>query len=553
MQTIPTAQGDETSPLLGDHASSPSIISNNVSAPGTDSENGRVQSAEEFRAAGFIGVFVLLLIGIFIANADTSLVLATYGQITSEFDALESASWLLTGYMLAMCGAAPLYGKLSNIYGRKTMLLTSYTLFAAGCLVCGVAGNMSGVIVGRLISGAGGAGMSSVVSFLIADLVPLRHVASYRSYVNIIETMGRSCGGPLGGWLAETMGWRWSFLIQTPLTIIAFILVLFGLRVPQKDLPNSNIPQQPRLSRIDFPGAFFMCCFIITILLPLSIGGNQVPWGHPIIYVIVALAMIFGLTFVYIELRVAKEPIFPLTLLTRRDVVIPYLTLALQCLAQIILMFTIPLYFQVTISASASLAGSFLVPAVVGNTLGGLACGAYISRTARYKLPISAAAIVAMICHALMVLRWTGHTSSLDILYPFFGGMGTGIAQSAAFIATQTAVSAELMPMAVSGLFLCVSFGSLTGVSAASGMIRSVAGRLARTWLLEDGIEAGEVENIVSKALSDVSFVQHSTGRIRDIIINAYVSAARTNFGLSLACCAIALVLGLGLREKKLA
>lgn len=111
--------------------------------------------------------------------------------------------------MLAMCGSQPLYGKLSNIYGRKLMLLASYVLFGAGCLVCGVANNMSTVIAGRLVSGAGGAGMSSVVSFLIADLVPVRDVATYRSYINIVQTVGRSCGGPIGGWLAEHMGWRW--------------------------------------------------------------------------------------------------------------------------------------------------------------------------------------------------------------------------------------------------------------------------------------------------------------------------------------------------------
>lgn len=108
-----------------------------------------------------------------------------------------------------MCGSQPLYGKLSNIYGRKALLLTAYVLFAVGCLICGLAENMSTVIIGRLISGAGGSGMSSVVSFLIADLVPLRDVATYRSYVNIVQTVGRSCGGPMGGWLAETMGWRW--------------------------------------------------------------------------------------------------------------------------------------------------------------------------------------------------------------------------------------------------------------------------------------------------------------------------------------------------------
>jgi MFS family permease len=111
--------------------------------------------------------------------------------------------------MLAMCGSQPLYGKLSNIFGRKALLLTSYTFFAVGNFICGVAPTMNTAVLGRLVGGIGGAGMSSVVSFLVADIVPLRDVATYRSYINIVQTVGRSCGGPIGGYLAETMGWRW--------------------------------------------------------------------------------------------------------------------------------------------------------------------------------------------------------------------------------------------------------------------------------------------------------------------------------------------------------
>lgn len=108
-----------------------------------------------------------------------------------------------------MCSIQPLYGKLSNIFGRKALLLFAYILFGIGNLVCGMAPSMSVAIAGRFIAGAGGAGMSSVVSYLIADLLPIREVAAYRSYVNIVATVGRSCGGPLGGKLTEMIGWRW--------------------------------------------------------------------------------------------------------------------------------------------------------------------------------------------------------------------------------------------------------------------------------------------------------------------------------------------------------
>ncbi|MCJ1226965.1 hypothetical protein MMC12_003620, partial [Toensbergia leucococca] len=157
---------------------------------------------------GIAGVISVLILGVFIANADTSIVLATYGSISSEIGNLDDASWLVVTYTLAMCAVQPTYGKLSDVYGRKSTLITAYTFFAIGCALSGVGTSMWQVIVGRAVAGIGGAGMTSLVSVLIADKVPLRDVATWRGYVNVAATVGRSAGGPFGGYLADTIGWR---------------------------------------------------------------------------------------------------------------------------------------------------------------------------------------------------------------------------------------------------------------------------------------------------------------------------------------------------------
>lgn len=141
--------------------------------------------------------------------------MATHPVIASEFNALDDSSWLLTSFAIAASATLPLYGKLSDIYGRKTLLIVAYALFAIGLVLVGVGKSMSHLILGRIISGAGTSGMTTLVSILITDLVPLREVASWRSYVNIVATTGRSIGGPLGGWLADTVGWRWYVLFAT--------------------------------------------------------------------------------------------------------------------------------------------------------------------------------------------------------------------------------------------------------------------------------------------------------------------------------------------------
>ena len=134
--------------------------------------------------------------------------LATYGAVSSEFHDLDSGSWLVSAYILAQCVAQPLYGKLSDIYGRKACLQGAYILFAIGTAMSGLGRSMGEVIAGRAVQGSGGAGMISMVSIIIADLVPLNEVAQMWSYINILQTTGRSCGGFIGGLLTQSLGWR---------------------------------------------------------------------------------------------------------------------------------------------------------------------------------------------------------------------------------------------------------------------------------------------------------------------------------------------------------
>jgi hypothetical protein len=195
------------------------------------------------------------------------------------------------------------------------------------------------------------------------------------------------------------------------------------------------------------------------------------------------------------------------------------------------MMFIVPLYFQVTMSAKPSIAGLYLVPAVVGNTVGGLACGSFVRKTGKYKLPTSIAAIVSALCHALIMVRWTGHTSSLESLYIFPGGLGTGISHSSTFIALQAATNEEEMAIATGGLYLFGNFGAMMGVSMASGVVRLVVEQVAQSGLQRDGFGAGEIKEIVEKALTDIGFVETLTGRARGDVVDAYVAASRANFG----------------------
>ncbi|KIW02318.1 uncharacterized protein PV09_06464 [Verruconis gallopava] len=475
-------------------------------------------------------VIALLLLGVFVANADTSLVLATYSSISSEFLEFEQASWLLASYTLAMCVSQPLYGKLCNIFGRKSCLLGVYVFFMVGCLQCGVASSMSGVIIGRAIGGVGGAGISSIVSFLIADLVPLAEIATYRSYVNIVQTMGRASGGPLGGWLAQSLGWRWSFLIQCPLTLSAFLLVQWKLRQhrPVFHIEGSFIQQ---LKRVDILGSLLISASNVAGLLPMNLGGDY-RWNHPIVLALFGSSAATLILFIVVELQMVKEPIFHLELLVNRNFTLSYLVMLFQNVAQTFVSFSFctatyceltaldDVYSALVLSdypISPSTAGTYLVPAVVGNTIGGLACGAYIRRFGSYKAPTIFATIASAACHSLLLLRWRGSTGVLESLYIVLGWMGTGVSHSSIFIALVSAVTEEEVAIAGSGLYLFSSLRSVLGFTLSSNLLRLAT----QTWAQRQLGSKHQV--IINRALSDIVFAQRLKGDLKTAITDAYL------------------------------
>lgn len=233
------------------------------------------------------------------------------------------------------------------------------------------------MILGRVIAGVGGAGVNALVSLIILDLVPLRQVAKLRSYVNIVATTGRSLGGPVGGALADSIGWRWSFILQCPLLLIAGLLAFF--LVPDR-AEEEETKGMERLARIDFAGAGLLAASITTLMLAFELAGQKLPWNDPIIIGLVAVSGSTGVLFLITETYWAAEPVFPLHLLKNRTVVAAYLLMGLQICAQFGLMFCVPLYFQITQNAGSALAGAHLFPAVAGNACGALLAGIAIHR-----------------------------------------------------------------------------------------------------------------------------------------------------------------------------
>ncbi|KAL2179355.1 major facilitator superfamily domain-containing protein [Thermothelomyces heterothallicus CBS 202.75] len=532
-------QPSERSPLLAKTADS-------------NGEGGVSLSVEEVPAK------VLLSESIFVAHADGSILLATHPVIASEFNDLENSSWLITSFALAGAATQTLYGKLSDIYGRKTLVIVAYVIFVLGCALVGMGQTMWQVVLGRVVSGAGASGMAGLVSILITDLLPIREVAQWRAYVNLVATLGRSIGGPLGGWLVDVVGWRWSFFGQVPPILLAIFLVTVSLpRSPAASSSNGvddRLAQRSKISRVDFKGSLLFALAILAFLLPIELGGVKLPWSHPAIIVLFGLSPVLLLVFVAVEKR-QGEPILPLGIFQRRDAVFSYAILGLQTAAQLSLMFSVPLYFQITTRSSNTASGAHLVPAVVGNAIGGLISGVIIKRTGRYKTLIILAVTLSSLSYFLLMLRWHGSTNFWESLYIFPSGFGTGIAQSAVFVSLQAVIAAQdpshLAP-AISFMYLTTTIAITLGVPLSNAVMQSALRRSLWRRLIALRLGGDEIAKIVENTVSDVDFVDQVTGRVRDAVVGSYVDGLWWSHGVSFLFSATAFVLALFIRQRPL-
>jgi predicted MFS family arabinose efflux permease len=394
--------------------------------------------------------------------------------------------------------------------------------------------------------------MQALVSILITDLVPMREVARWRSYVNVASTTGRSLGGPLGGWLTDTIGWRWSFFGQCPLILLAALLVAHKLPHIEIDAGAKSTEDvtntKSKFARIDFLGAALLSTSILGFLLFLQfIDPSSSSWQFLAIPLsLLVLSLLILALFVYVE-SVTSEPIFPLSLLGKRDVWVSYVVMASQTAAQVGLMYVVPIYFQITAGSSATAAGAHLIPAVIGNTAGALLTGAYITRTGKYKTPAVLAGLLSSVSYVFLLLRWHGHTNWWESLYILPGGFGSGVSQTALFIGLNAGLEGQEVAIATGGLYLASSIGMVSGVSLVSAVLRQSLERMLKDRVVGDG-----AEEIIRGVLVDVEFVKHLKGKVRGIVVGCYIAGLNYTNGVSLVFATLAFAFALFFRQRKL-
>src|SRR5580698_2117288 len=320
-------------------------------------------------------ILMSLLLTMFLAALDQTIVATALPTIGRQFQDVSNLSWVITAYLLASTAVAPVFGTLSDIYGRRAMIITALSLFIAGSVLCALAPNMTVLILARGLQGLGGGGIIPIVQTVIADVVTPRERGQYQAYFSGVW-MAAGIGGPvLGGVFAEHLHWSMIFWINVPLGLVSLAMLLPRM---------GKIPTFHRRRKVDWLGGVLLMASAVVVMLVLTWGGNRYLWLSPTIMAMIGSSIALALAFVW-HARNADEPFLPLSLL--RGTVAPYAMTAGGCAmgAMIGLTVHLPLYYEVVYHLSASEAGLALIPLAAISTGGAAVAGRTMARARHYK------------------------------------------------------------------------------------------------------------------------------------------------------------------------
>jgi len=410
-----------------------------------------------------------VLLAMFLAALDQTIIATALPTIGRELGDLEHLPWIVTVYLLTSTAVTPLYGKISDSYGRRVTMLVGIVIFIAGSVACALAPSMFVLILARALQGIGGGGLIALAQTIIADIVAPRERGRYQVYFASVFMTSSLLGPVLGGFFAEHMHWSVIFWINIPLGLVALFIAYHSLK---------KLPRHDRPHRLDLLGAALLVAATVALLLGLSWGGIRYPWGSlPVLGLFAASLVLWGLFAT--RMRLAPEPLIPPGVLHNPVVRMAVLSACFGMGTYIGLTIYLPVYFETVRGLSASHSGLSLIPLMAGTVVGATLSGRSMAKVKHYKrLPI-AGLLVAMATTGLLAAY--GQSLSLvtvEIILAIIS-VGLGTVLPVTMVSTQNAVAPHQMGTAtgtanffrsLGGAFIVAIFGAIViGGSGLSG------------------------------------------------------------------------------------
>ena len=477
-----------------------------------------------------------LVTGLFLSALDQTIVSTALPTIVGELGGLEHLSWVVTSYLLTSTTAVPLFGKISDLYGRKVVFQGAIGVFLLGSLLAGVAQDMLQLVLARGIQGIGGGGIMAMTFTIIGDIISPRERGRYTGYLTGTFAAASVIGPLVGGFFVDSLSWRWVFFVNLPLGAVALFVTARHLALP--------VHRTER--RIDFLGAALLVGSVTSLLLVSVWGGQEYEWASPTIVGLGVAGAVLGGLFLAQERR-ADEPLLPLRLFAEPVFRVSTALGFLVGTAMFGAIIFLPLFLQVVTGASATRSGLLTLPLMAGIMTASMTGGRIISRTGRYKVfPIVGTGLATA---GMFLLSTMGPDTPrpLSGAYMLLLGLGLGCAMPVLTLAVQNAAPAADLGAATSAVNFFRSLGGAFGVALFGAVLNSRLGVE-----LTDRLPAGAASIERSTLLSSPEQIARLASDVREAVTLAISSSITTVYLVATPVMALAFGIAWRLRELPL-
>ncbi|EAW12976.1 putative MFS multidrug transporter [Aspergillus clavatus NRRL 1] len=464
-------------------------------------EEGSTSSARHGYASRFINVspvrfwliFSGILLGYVIGFFDSTLMASSHPVITSHFHASNSASWLSTAFLLTSTAFLPLFGRVSDAFGRKPVYLFSIAVFFVTTGWCAMAQSIGSFIAARAFCGLGAGGVFSMGMILSSDLVRIEYRGLYQSYINLVLGVGGCLGLAFGGFLCDHVGWRGAFFVQLPFIFVYFIVAAWttpsDLGLKRANAERLSVSQVIR--SIDLTGSFILVVTVTALIMGLNLGGNVFEWSHPLVISSLVLSLVLAVVFVRYE-RNVERAVMPISLLSKQPRASIIFGNFFGSISINTMIFNAPLYFQAVKLASPTDSGLRLVAATFAVTISSVSTGFLITWTKRLKPTIVIGGMLLFIggCAAASIGRDT--PDIVAMICVSLSSLGQGFAFPTLMVSVLATSAQEEQAVATTTLGLWRNLGSVMGVATSSWIFQNTL-----VYQLQDRVTGPDKESII--------------------------------------------------------